>query len=177
MLPSTEKNKYFFKQYSKIQTHLYAFILMMVHNESDAEDLLQETSAILWERFDEFERGTNFKAWAFTIARNRACVFLRKNKRSRLLFMDELYKEVPAVANQILDDQVHRVKALKQCISKLSPNDRQLLRMRYKENHVPKALSKITGRSLHGLYKSLTRIHSLLRDCIMRTLRHQEMSS
>lgn len=174
---SIDKNKYFFEQYNLIQTRLYAFILMMVHNEFDAEDLLQETSAILWERFDEFERGTNFKAWAFAIAKNRACVFLRKNKNSRLLFMDEIYEKIPAIANQILDNQAYRVKALKQCINKLPPNDRQLLRMRYKDNNVPQELSEITGRPLSGLYKSLTRIHSLLRDCIMRTLRRWEISS
>lgn len=177
MSHSIDKNKYFFEQYNQIQTRLYAFILMMVHNECDAEDLLQETSAILWERFEEFERGTNFKAWAFAIAKNRSCVFLRKNKNSRLSFMDEIYEKIPSIANQVLDNQVYRVKALKQCITKLPLKDRQLLRMRYKENIVPKALSEITGRSLNGLYKSLTRVHSLLRDCIMRTLRHWEISS
>ncbi|MBN2513887.1 MAG: sigma-70 family RNA polymerase sigma factor [Sedimentisphaerales bacterium] len=174
---SIDRKKYFFEQYNQIQSHLYAFILMMVHNECDAEDLLQETSVILWERFEEFARGANFKAWAFAIAKNRTFVFLRKNKKLRLSFMDEVYEKIPAIAVQILEDQIYRVKALKHCINKLSPNDQQLLRMRYKENNVPKVLSQKTGRSLNGLYKSLTRVHSLLRDCIMRTLHLWEIPS
>lgn len=171
-----DKNILFFRLYNAIQSRLYAFLLMMVHNETDAEDLMQETSAILWEKFDEFQEGSNFKAWAFAIAKNRACLFLRQHQKSRLLFMDELYQQIPSVAEQILDHQGERITAMKECIKKLSENDREILRMRYSHNNAPRTVSQLTGRSLNGLYKSLTRIHTLLRACIMRTLRQWELS-
>jgi DNA-directed RNA polymerase specialized sigma24 family protein len=43
-----EKSASFFRLYNSIHTRLYSLLLMMVHNEKDAEDLLQETATILW---------------------------------------------------------------------------------------------------------------------------------
>ncbi len=176
MTDKIDKNKYFFELYNAHQLKLHAFLLMMVHNEVDADDLLQETSAILWEKFEQFEPGTNFKAWAFAIAKNRACLFLRKKQQSHLLLSDEMCLEIVSVAEQVLDQQSDRIRALKECVQRLSIKDRELLKMRYRDNKVPRKLSKITGRSLSGLYKSLTRIHSLLRSCIGRTLHRWEVS-
>ncbi|HRS72819.1 MAG TPA: hypothetical protein P5175_13345, partial [Anaerohalosphaeraceae bacterium] len=36
------------------QTRIYAYILSLVPNFSDADDILQDTTKIMWERFDDF---------------------------------------------------------------------------------------------------------------------------
>ncbi|MBI9017508.1 MAG: RNA polymerase subunit sigma-70, partial [Phycisphaerae bacterium] len=50
------------------QKKIYSFILMMSPNWCDADELMQETSAVMWQRFDTFEVGTNFVAWGIKIA-------------------------------------------------------------------------------------------------------------
>jgi len=45
----------FLRLYAGIQNKLFAFILSVVHNRNDAEELFQETSVILWERFDTYQ--------------------------------------------------------------------------------------------------------------------------
>jgi RNA polymerase sigma-70 factor (ECF subfamily) len=42
----------------------------MTKNESDAEDLVQETMLKAYRFFDRFERGSNIKAWLFKIMTN-----------------------------------------------------------------------------------------------------------
>ena len=55
---------------------LFTFILGIVHNMDDAEDVFQQTSIVLWQKFDQFAKGTDFVAWACSIARFKAINFL-----------------------------------------------------------------------------------------------------
>lgn len=58
---------------------LYNFARWLVHDQNDAEDLLQETYLKALRGFGSFQPGTNFRAWMFQILRN---TFL--SSRSRL---------------------------------------------------------------------------------------------
>ena len=49
---------------------LYAFARWLVRNESNAEDLVQETYLKALRGFASFQPGTNFRAWMFRILRN-----------------------------------------------------------------------------------------------------------
>jgi len=52
-----------------MQRNLYGFILSLVANRSDAEDVLQETNLILCQKSKEYNPQGNFRSWAFNIAR------------------------------------------------------------------------------------------------------------
>ena len=49
---------------------LYNFASWLVHNNSNAEDLVQETYLKALRGFASFQPGTNFRAWMFRILRN-----------------------------------------------------------------------------------------------------------
>src|ERR1700687_1129085 len=49
---------------------LYNFASWLVHNKSNAEDLVQETYLKALRGFASFQPGTNFRAWMFRILRN-----------------------------------------------------------------------------------------------------------
>src|SRR6201993_2566481 len=49
---------------------LYNFASWLVHNESNTEDLVQETYLKALRGFASFQPGTNFRAWMFRILRN-----------------------------------------------------------------------------------------------------------
>jgi len=49
---------------------LYNFAHWLVHNSSDAEDLVQETYLKALRNFASFQSGTNFRAWMFRILKN-----------------------------------------------------------------------------------------------------------
>jgi RNA polymerase sigma-70 factor (ECF subfamily) len=44
------------------QRRIQAFILTLVPNVADAEDIYQETLSEMWNKFDSFEVGTDFVA-------------------------------------------------------------------------------------------------------------------
>jgi RNA polymerase sigma-70 factor (ECF subfamily) len=58
-----------------------AFAISLCGNRDRADDLVQEALVKAWNHLDSFERGTNLKAWLFTILRNAYFSELRKMKR------------------------------------------------------------------------------------------------
>lgn len=164
------KSNRFFSLYDSVHIRLYSFLLLLVHNQSDAEDILQETASTMWEKFDQFEEGTNFGAWAVSIAHFKALEFLKKNKKSRMIFKEEYYDLISTQARQSTEDLSDRIQAVKHCLKKLPVKDKKLLSMRYKKNIPLKRISKITGRSSSGICQSFSRIIVMLRSCITRRL-------
>src|SRR5262245_46107888 len=60
--------------------HLRAFARSLAGNRDKADDLVQDAIVLALAAADQFTPGTNFKAWIFTILRNRYFNDLRKNR-------------------------------------------------------------------------------------------------
>src|SRR5437667_11409220 len=64
----TEGRKRLMVLMTRHQRQIFSYIYVLVPNRPDAEDLLQETSLVICEKFHEFREGTDFVAWACQIA-------------------------------------------------------------------------------------------------------------
>lgn len=75
-----------------LQTYrsVYGFLLSIVQNQEDAEDLLQETYIRVRLHADRYSDQGKPLAWIFTIARNLALMRLRENKRASYEDFDTL---------------------------------------------------------------------------------------
>ena len=60
---------------------LRAFAISLCHNPGSADDLVQETLLKAWDKQKSFARGSNIRAWLFTILRNTHYSHLRKRRR------------------------------------------------------------------------------------------------
>lgn len=67
---------------------LYRFAARSLWRKSHVNDVLQEAVMTAWSQFDRFERGTNFRAWMFTILLNTVYRVNRKIHRSREVALD-----------------------------------------------------------------------------------------
>lgn len=166
----------FFSHFMSCQKQLYGYILMLVPDSHSADDIIQETATILWEKFDEFEEGTNFVGWAITVARFRILQYRRQKRKTMKQFNDEIWAKVEAIASTSQRERKQsRTSAVEHCVEKLNVKDKKLIEMRYTRDISTKKVAELTGRSRTGLYRSLARIHSLLHDCIRNTLAAWEM--
>ena len=164
------KSEQFFRLYNAAQQRTYAFLLVMVHNHNDAEDLLQETASILWERFDEYDRTKSFAAWAIGIARNKALDFLKSKRTSRPIFTDQFYQDISEIAADESEKMDQRINALRNCMKKLSIQNQQLIHLRFEKAISIKRISQMSEYSATALYKKMSRIYEALHGCIGRTL-------
>src|SRR5437867_13314017 len=71
------------------QRRIHGLILALVPNGPDADDILQETCSVLWQKFDEFDPATNFAAWALRIARYQVMAYYSTRRRQKARLSDE----------------------------------------------------------------------------------------
>ena len=148
------------------QRQIFAYIYTLVPDRHDAEDLLQETSVVICEKFDDFTPGTDFVAWACQIAWWRIRYARQKFARSKVVFDDDVLEAVARTAATMRDELDARHEALAVCLQKLAPRDRELVLTRYESGRgVPEA-ARLTGRSMDAAYKALNRLRKLLHDCV-----------
>ena len=152
------------------QNRIYTYILSLVHDPHDADDLLQETSTRLWKQFREFEPGTNFGAWAVAIARYRVLEFRRSNQGRALPMSQDLFETLADDAAQASELIESHTEALGHCLEKLPETERELIRMRYTEGAQVRDIAAARERTPQAVYKSISRIHSTLLACIQRAL-------
>lgn len=145
---------------------IYAYILTLVPHWADAEDVFQETSSIIWQKFQEFESGTNFRAWACKIAYFRAMWFWQRQKKLDVPFSEEFFQIVAAesLAQQDMLEEQHR--ALADCVQRLPERDRALLDRCYVGGTTIKQAATELNRTPEAAYKALRRIHRELFDCV-----------
>jgi RNA polymerase sigma-70 factor (ECF subfamily) len=167
-----EKRKLLMALMTRHQRQIFAYIYTLVPDRHDAEDLLQETSVVICEKFDEFAQGTDFVAWACQIAWWRVRYARQKFARSKVVFDDEVFAAVAATAATMREELDERHEALADCLQKLAPRDRELVMTRYERGSGVAEAAQRTGRSMDAAYKALNRLRKLLHDCVTDRLAH-----
>jgi RNA polymerase sigma-70 factor (ECF subfamily) len=161
-----ERRKLLMALMTRHQRRIFSYIYALVPDRYDAEDLLQETSVVICEKFDEFEEGTDFVAWACQIAYWRIRYSRQKFARSKVVFNEEVLEAVAQTVGTMTEELDERHEALANCLGKLHPRDRELVLTRYEPGcGVPEAARR-SGRSVQAAYKALNRLRKLLFDCI-----------
>src|SRR5215469_3942002 len=77
---------------------LYNFARWLAHNETDAEDLVQDTYLKALRSFASFQPGTNFRAWMFKILKNTFLSSRSKLERRMTVAMDSEDEDEPESA-------------------------------------------------------------------------------
>ncbi|MFI4862317.1 MAG: sigma-70 family RNA polymerase sigma factor [Phycisphaerales bacterium JB063] len=152
------------------QRRVHAFILSMVPNRNDADDLLQETIVVMWRKFDSFEVGTDFVAWSMSIARYEVLQFRQKFARSKLVFSESLLESLAEASMTSAAKFDERHDALELCLHKLTDQDRELISLRYRDGLSIRAVAQRVGRPTAGMYKAMARIHTALSLCVRRAI-------
>ena len=158
------------REFVALLTHysrrIYSFIRTLVPNQADAEDLFQDVSVTLWEKYGTFRKGSNFRMWAFQIAHYKVLNFRQHQKHMPQLFDDAMIERL-AGERILLDDALEpRFHALADCYQKLAPSDRVLVDIRFTDEASVAVVASRVGRSVDFVYKALRRIHSELYRCI-----------
>ncbi len=149
---------------------IYAYILSFVPNTADADDIMQEASAVMWRKFSSFSPSMDFVAWALTVARYQVLSHYKKKKRSKIVFSEDLAKSIEAQMQKALPEMDRRMEAMKKCVQKLMQTDKYILKLRYEKELTLENIGAHISKSTRATYYSLVRIHKLLMQCIRQTL-------
>jgi len=148
------------------QRRIYGLILALVPNGPDADDILQETSAVLWQKFDEFDPGSNYAAWALRIARYQVMAYYTTKRRTKARLSDETLDAVVERLASRTEREDARSVALDGCLADLPEEDRRLIELRYRGGASVPDVARSSGRTVEAAYKALHRAHERLLQCM-----------
>lgn len=155
---------------------ILAYIDALLMNWADAEDIFQDTSMVLWQKFDEFKPGTNFLGWALRIADFRVMKFHTKKSRYAAFTADLRETLMANLANRAAkDDLLTNLSQLSRCMEKLAENDRKTVTLCYIENVPVRNIAEAMDRSPQSVHNSLCRIRKWLLACIQRESKKSDM--
>ena len=166
----SSRTQEFMRLFTLHQRYVYYFIRSLIPKPDEAEEVLQRTNLVLWEKFDGFELGTNFRAWACKIARYEVFNHRAIRNRGEVLFSDALIHDLAEVAVEDAAVLEARTRALEYCREKLRQADREMLDRRYEPGATSQSVAKQLGRPVKSVYKSLSRIRKSLFDCTTKRL-------
>jgi len=155
----------------EMQPRLRGYLASILGGWADVDDLLQETNLVLIRKREDFQPGSSFVAWAFRVAYFKATTWRRdRSREGRVVLREHEFQEIAAAAEDYFSQGMPVVQALKQCVAKLPPSDRELIRLKYVERQSLTDLANELGCRPNTLHKSISRIRLALRKCVRETI-------
>ena len=173
-MDSNKKTDVFLSLLMTNQRRINSYVLSVVPNLSDADDIMQETISVMWRKFDEFEIGTDFANWGMKVAYYCILGHRRKKAKDKLVFSETLFQQIHEIAAEKQQSTEARIEHLRKCIGKLQSTDQRLLKARYELNYSAQNLAVQLDRSVQYVYKHLARIHHTLHLCVKRAFHEAE---
>lgn len=152
------------------------FILSLVPNWADAEEIHQETNIKLWQEFSKYQLGSDFGKWARTIARYEVLTFRTREQRDCLRISQRSVDLVAADAETAIDKARPRQIVMLECIKELDTFNRELIRLYYTAGRKIREIAREFHCTTDAAYKALQRTRDELRRCVDRKLGEGEKS-
>lgn len=150
------------------QGRLFGFIRSLVGAGDEVDDILQNTNRVLWEEAERFEPGTNFRAWAFQVARHQVLRHRDRRRREgeRVPFSDELLETLAVRAEEKESSLERRRRHLRFCLEKLPHRQRDAVERRYFRRESVQAIADGLGLKPNAVSQLLYRGRENLLRCI-----------
>ena len=172
---TTEANKQFVKLYAEHCFELFRYACMLEPNKSDAEDIVQEVSVKLWEKFEQFDpEQTDFCTWARGFVRFQVLQHRRSHARRSARISEDVVDLLTADYTAERELFEAQQTALEACLEKLGEEARQLVESRYRLAHGDlNKLAALMNRSVNAVSISLYRVRRQLVRCTTEEMKVQ----
>ncbi|MBL3656951.1 RNA polymerase sigma factor [Fulvivirga sediminis] len=140
-----------------------------VKDDDEAEDLCQEILIKLFLKVNDFKGQAKFSTWLFSIIHNTCIDHLRKSKKNVTQVITE--KMVDEISEMIegVDEMPEEItiNILNKLLEEISPEEKLLLLMKYKEKHHIKDIQLTLGLSESAVKMRLKRAKEKLNKLYM----------
>lgn len=169
-----DSHRQFLRSFTAHEPAIRTYVRRLLPSRADADDVMQEVSVVLWEKFDRVRDGGDFRSWAFGVARYEVLTWLRDRGRDRIVLDESV---VGLLADEGAEDEPHlerQREALEACMHKLTPGQRNVIMLAYQPGARIWTLARRSGRTVAGFYQWLYRVRRTLLDCIRQNLARED---
>lgn len=135
--------------YDRYAGKIYAKALTMLKDEVLAEDATQEIFTKLFLNLDKFGGRSKFSTWVYSVTYNYCIDSIRRRKKTKSIFTDEIDNPPDLVDAEVLDEALFamEVEQLQHVLGELSEGDRSVLLMKYQDDMSIKDIADIIQKN------------------------------
>lgn len=148
---------------------LRAYASRFVSNRDDVGDIVQDAFLDALRYLSRYDPGRDFGAWIYAICKNRILNYFRSRRVRRsvqLSVVDEALEERMSTMDVEEDDGEDRVTAIRECMTKLRDEHRELISRRYGDRVAVKDIAEALRQSAASVSMRLMRLRDTLRRCL-----------
>ena len=160
---------------ARYQNRIYRYLLRLVRQPADADDLFQQTWVRVAEKIRTFDTSRDFDAWLFTLARNLAFDHLRRIRPQSLdepssedspedTMLSRMSSGGPGPFEQLLATE--RAQHLSAAIEHLPVAYREVLSLRFEEEMKLEEIAAVLSAPLSTVKSRLRRSLEQLRELL-----------
>src|SRR6188472_2651017 len=110
----------FLSLFLRSEREIFRYVAALVPNVAEAEDIVQQTALVLWEKFDAYDPGLPFTPWACRFALNKTRQWLERRQQWQALLENGLSEELALRWEELRPELDRRLGHLEGCLGKLS---------------------------------------------------------
>lgn len=171
--PNSASQGEFLRVFLANEREILRYVCAIVPSLTDAQEIVQQTAVVLWEKFGEYDHSRPFAPWACRFALNVARQWMDRRQRWKSLLDGGLAEDLVSRREQLRSTFDDRLDRLDDCLRKLPAGHRELVEQYYFFETDALSLAEQAKRTVDAVYKSLQRIRRRLRDCIERSLKQE----
>ncbi|MEX0792283.1 MAG: sigma-70 family RNA polymerase sigma factor [Pirellulaceae bacterium] len=154
---------------------IFLYLMALVNDRDDADDLCQRISIVMWQKFDDFDHARSFLSWACGIARLEAYNFRRARSADRLIPQNDLPQLLAVTLENFEQDPAEqRLAALRKCVQALPKLEQSFLHDIYWEGHSCDSIAEKLECSTRTFYNRMYLLRRRLLKCVSRRLRTEQ---
>lgn len=171
--PKSRSQQEFLRVFLANEREVLRYVVALVPNLEDAQEIVQQTAVVLWEKFDQYDSERPFAPWACRFALNVTRQWMARQQRWKALLDSGIVEQLASRREQLRSEFDARLVHLDHCLQKLPEEQRALVDGYYFRQIDIATLSEQADRTVEAVYKALQRIRRHLQDCIERSLREE----
>lgn len=156
--------------YMHYQRGLFAFIRLRVPDDTDAENILNDTFMVLCKKPESFNDESKFSTWLYGIAKNKTLDWWRRKGRmaESVEMDDEQLASIPDPTDGILDvlERKDKNEVLRECMDKLPLEQRDAIYFAYYEDEGVEFISQQQQCPIGTVKTRLFNARIKIRNCM-----------
>jgi len=164
-----EQHQQFAQRMVRNQQRVFAYVVSLVPNRADAEELFQQTCLTLWEHWERYDMALDFVPWACGIAQNHVRNFLRKRQNAQVQLDADVLEMIALRSQQMQQREGDQAAALRECLKELTERNRVVIESYYGGRPVAE-IAKERDATPNAIYKLLDGTRAVLHQCVSNRL-------
>lgn len=156
------------------RSRLLGYAWVIVADEHAAEDVFQDVSMAAVRKCDQIQDTEHLDRWVRHAIRLRGLEVRRSRAAKAQLLSPEVLDILESGwARPARGSESDRMDALRRCIAQLTDSAREVVSLRYGQGMKSQQIADTLGRRVETVYKTITRAHVTLRQCVERRIKSE----